>query len=54
MSKIVVIGAGAAGMIAAGKAAENAEKVIIIEQNSFFGKKLNSRQEASYNGKRSV
>ena len=40
MSKIVVIGAGAAGMIAAGKAAENAEKVIIIEQNSFFGKKL--------------
>ena len=40
MSKIIVIGAGAAGMIAAGKAAENAEKVILIEQNSFFGKKL--------------
>lgn len=40
MSKIIVIGAGAAGMIAAGRAAEEAEKVILIEQNSFFGKKL--------------
>lgn len=40
MSKIIVIGAGAAGMLAAGKAAENAEKVILIEQNGFFGKKL--------------
>lgn len=40
MNRIIVIGAGAAGMIAAGKAAENAEKVILIEQNSFFGKKL--------------
>lgn len=38
--KIAVIGAGAAGMIAAGRAAENAEKVILIERNDFFGKKL--------------
>lgn len=38
--KIIVIGAGAAGMIAAGRAAENADKVILIERNEFFGKKL--------------
>ena len=38
--KIIVIGAGAAGMIAAGRAAEEAEKVILIERNEFFGKKL--------------
>ena len=38
--KIIVIGAGAAGMIAAGRAAEDAEKVILIERNDFFGKKL--------------
>ena len=38
--KIIVIGAGAAGMIAAGRAAEDAEKVILIERNGFFGKKL--------------
>lgn len=40
MDKIIVIGAGAAGMIAAGKAAETAKKVILIERNDFFGKKL--------------
>lgn len=38
--RIIVIGAGAAGMIAAGRAAEDAEKVILIERNGFFGKKL--------------
>lgn len=40
MSKIIVVGAGAAGMIAAGRAAEEAQKVILIERNDFFGKKL--------------
>lgn len=37
---IVVIGAGAAGLIAAGKASENADRVILIEKNEFVGKKL--------------
>ena len=31
--KIVVIGAGAAGLLAAGKAAETADEVVIIEKN---------------------
>ena len=35
-----MVGAGAAGMIAAGRAAEEAQKVILIERNDFFGKKL--------------
>ncbi len=38
--KVIVIGAGAAGLIAAGKAAELAEKVILIERNDRIGKKL--------------
>lgn len=37
---VVVIGAGAAGLIAAGKASENADRVILIEKNEFVGKKL--------------
>ncbi len=37
---IIVIGAGAAGLIAAGKAAESADKVILIEKNDIIGKKL--------------
>ena len=37
---VIVIGGGAAGMIAAGTAAKYADKVIIIEKNNLFGKKL--------------
>lgn len=40
MSKVIVVGGGAAGLIAAGKAAENAEKVLLIEKNDILGKKL--------------
>ena len=38
--KIIVVGAGAAGLVAAGKAAENADKVILIEKNDIIGKKI--------------
>jgi hypothetical protein len=38
--KVIVIGAGAAGLIAAGKAAETADSVILIERNDRVGKKL--------------
>ena len=38
--KIVVIGGGAAGLLAAGKAAETADEVVIIEKNDIIGKKL--------------
>ncbi|MCD8180903.1 MAG: NAD(P)/FAD-dependent oxidoreductase [Firmicutes bacterium] len=37
---VIVIGAGASGLIAAGKAAETADKVILIEKNDIVGKKL--------------
>ncbi len=37
---VIVIGAGAAGLIASGKAAESADKVILIEKNDIIGKKL--------------
>lgn len=37
---VIVIGAGAAGLIAAGKAAEMADRVILIEKNDIVGKKL--------------
>lgn len=38
--KIVVIGAGAAGLLAAGKAARNpADEVVIIEKNDIIGQK---------------
>lgn len=36
----VVVGAGPAGMIAAGHLAEKTEKVILIDKNKFVGKKL--------------
>ncbi len=37
---VVVIGAGPAGMMAAGKAAERGKKVILVEKNRNVGKKL--------------
>jgi len=37
---VVVIGGGPAGMMAAGRAAENGAKVILIEKNDSLGKKL--------------
>ena len=37
---IIIIGAGASGLIAAGKAAESGAKVLIIEKNEKAGKKL--------------
>ncbi len=37
---VIVIGAGAAGLIAAGTAAKTADKVILIEKNDIIGKKL--------------
>lgn len=40
MKKVVIIGAGAAGMFAAIKAAELAKKVILIEKNKILGKKI--------------
>lgn len=40
MSKVVVIGGGAAGMIAAVRAAENGHSVILFERNEKTGKKL--------------
>lgn len=40
MKKVVVIGAGAAGLLAAGTAAENGKKVVVLEKNDRPGKKL--------------
>ena len=40
MSKIIVVGGGPAGMMAAITAAENGKEVLIIEKMSSFGKKL--------------
>ena len=40
MSKVIVIGGGPAGMMAAITAAQNGHKVIIIEKMNTFGKKL--------------
>ncbi len=37
---VVVIGGGPAGMMAAGHAAEKGAKVLLIEKNRTFGKKL--------------
>ncbi|MFC1501527.1 NAD(P)/FAD-dependent oxidoreductase [Elusimicrobiota bacterium] len=36
----IVIGGGAAGLIAAGKTAENGHKVLVLERNNILGKKL--------------
>ncbi len=38
--KVIVIGGGPAGMMAAGTAAKNGHDVILIEQNNMLGKKL--------------
>lgn len=38
--KVIVIGAGAAGMMAAGKAAENGNEVILFERNDKVGRKI--------------
>lgn len=40
MSKVIIVGGGAAGMMAAIFAARNAKEVILIEQNEKLGKKL--------------
>jgi len=37
---VIVIGGGAAGMMAAGTAAKNGRKVLILEKNASFGEKL--------------
>lgn len=37
---VIVVGAGAAGLIAAGKAAERGRKVLLLEKNGNVGKKL--------------
>lgn len=37
---VIVVGAGAAGLIAAGKASENADKVVLVEKNDIVAKKL--------------
>ncbi len=38
--KVIIIGAGAAGLMAAASAGENGNEVILIEKNDRFGKKL--------------
>jgi len=38
--KIVVVGGGAAGLIACGTAAKTADEVVLVEKNDRFGKKL--------------
>ena len=38
--KVIVVGGGAAGMIAAGMAAKQGAKVILLERNDRLGKKL--------------
>ena len=40
MPKVVVIGGGAGGILAAGRAAECGAKVILLERNSVLGRKL--------------
>ena len=40
MSKIIVIGGGASGMMAAGVAAQRGLPVLLIEKNQILGKKL--------------
>ena len=40
MKKVIVVGAGPAGMMAAIKAAESGKEVILIEKNDRLGKKM--------------
>lgn len=40
MSKVIVVGGGAAGILAAIGAAENGHKVVLLEQNEKLGKKI--------------
>lgn len=40
MTDVIVIGGGAAGMMAAGTAAENGKSVLLLEKNHILGKKL--------------
>jgi predicted flavoprotein YhiN len=40
MTRVVVIGGGAGGMLAAGRAAEAGTKVVLLEKNGSLGKKL--------------
>lgn len=40
MSRVVVVGGGAAGMLAAGSAAEHGAKVVLIEKGPMLGRKL--------------
>ena len=40
MGKVIVVGAGAAGLMAAGKAAENGHQVHLYEKNDRLGKKI--------------
>lgn len=40
MSKVVVVGGGAAGMMAAYQASENGHKVILVDKNEKLGKKI--------------
>lgn len=37
---VIIIGGGASGMLAAGSAAENGARVLLLERNKFLGKKL--------------
>src|SRR3989338_10517754 len=37
---VIVIGGGAAGMMAAGRAAENGKRVLLLEKNKHLGEKL--------------
>ena len=55
MSKVIVVGAGAAGMMAAYFAAKNKNKVTLIEKNEKTGKKIYiTWQEAFYYGERQM
>ena len=40
MGKVIVVGAGAAGLMAAGKAAERGHEVHLYEKNNRIGKKI--------------
>ena len=40
IDRVIVIGAGAAGLLAAGKAAERSREVLLLEKNDRVGKKL--------------